>query len=281
MISTRRSLQGFSNRDNLMRDNKMSGSGIFSTFKNAIPNSDSNARPGFPGENHAILQLPNGLPGIANYMGPGTNIIERLKRGDPPRTNVDRVAMRHDIDYQAATMSGTIQEQRKKIREADLRMLKKVGEIQKDKSDSNKNITQAKLIAAKVAHEDAGLMSKDKFSGKLVPRNEGIISLLNSEKAKLAQQGYGLPSDPIGTLKKLAMKQVRTTKKNKTIKKKQTMVEQIPAILPTILKGSGHSVPLEAIKSELVRIVKKNSQMTGLSAKNKLTSELKKFLKKN
>ena len=38
-------------------------------FKNSLPNADDTGRPGFINENHAILQLPNGLYGQANYMG--------------------------------------------------------------------------------------------------------------------------------------------------------------------------------------------------------------------
>ena len=45
------------------------GSGIVNTLINKIPSSDSTARPRYPGERHTVLQLKNGLPGIANYMG--------------------------------------------------------------------------------------------------------------------------------------------------------------------------------------------------------------------
>ena len=36
---------------------------------NLLPDSDDTARPGFAGENHAILKLKNGKFGVANYMG--------------------------------------------------------------------------------------------------------------------------------------------------------------------------------------------------------------------
>ena len=68
-------------------------------LKNMLPNADDTGRPGFVGENHAILQLPNGLYGQSNYMGPNTQIVARLKRGDPPRTLTDKVAQSHDISY--------------------------------------------------------------------------------------------------------------------------------------------------------------------------------------
>ena len=51
-------------------------------ISNAIPDSDANARPLYPGEIHTLLKLPNGAYGRANFMGPNTHIIERIKRGD-------------------------------------------------------------------------------------------------------------------------------------------------------------------------------------------------------
>jgi len=38
-------------------------------LRNLLPSSDENARNGYPGELHAILKLPNGKNGVANYMG--------------------------------------------------------------------------------------------------------------------------------------------------------------------------------------------------------------------
>jgi len=42
---------------------------IGTSLRNMVPSSDSNARPQYPGEMHAILKLPNGKYGTANYMG--------------------------------------------------------------------------------------------------------------------------------------------------------------------------------------------------------------------
>ena len=33
------------------------------------------------------------------YMGPGTKLEKRLKRGDPGINRLDRIAKRHDMDY--------------------------------------------------------------------------------------------------------------------------------------------------------------------------------------
>ena len=36
------------------------------------------------------------------YMGPGTKLEKRLKRGDPGINRLDRIAKQHDIDYSRA-----------------------------------------------------------------------------------------------------------------------------------------------------------------------------------
>ena len=36
------------------------------------------------------------------YMGPGTHLAKRLKRGDPGINRLDKIAKQHDIDYSKA-----------------------------------------------------------------------------------------------------------------------------------------------------------------------------------
>ena len=72
------------------------------SLKNMLPNADETGRPAFAGEMHVPLKLPNGKTGVANFAGPGTRVSERIARGDPPRTEVDKIAMKHDLDYTLA-----------------------------------------------------------------------------------------------------------------------------------------------------------------------------------
>lgn len=153
-------------------------------LRNMLPDSDDTARPGFAGEAHAILKLPNGKNGVANYMGPNTNIIERIKRGDPGRTEVDKVSKAHDIRYAKAKNFDD-------IRNADNIMIREVNQIAQNKSDNPRNIFVARAIAGKVKLEDMGLLKKDAFSGdlskkKLSPENDALLT------TALNQQGYGL-----------------------------------------------------------------------------------------
>lgn len=169
------------------------GAGVFRNIVNMainkLPSSDENARPAFAGENHAILTLSNGRTGMANYMGPGTHVLERLKRGDPPRSQSDKVAKRHDIDYQLAASQPTRELQLQKIREADQRMVSKLKEV-KD-STFNRQLGM-KAIQAKMGAEDLGLISKSRYAGSLKTLSKDDTDLLMSEKAKLEQEGFGV-----------------------------------------------------------------------------------------
>ena len=188
-------------------------SNLGTDLKNLIPSSDATARPSFPGEKHAILKLGNGRPGIANYMGPGTNVIERLKRGDKGRTPADTVAKRHDIDYTLASGKSTKEEQLKAIRQADNRMVNSLKEISSGKhgGDSRLNIqTGLRLIQAKKLGEDLGVLSRSKFAGPLetIPHGDQVLLLNNQQE--LEQEGFGveLPGDALKSklLKKMSRK---------------------------------------------------------------------------
>jgi len=175
----------------------------------SLPSSDASARPGFPGEQHAILKLPNGLPGVANFMGPRTALVERIKRGDPPRTLSDKVAQRHDIDYSLAKGQADIVK-------ADSRMVSKLKAIQKAKGDSIIN-TQLGMrpIQAKMMAERSGLVKPGviaEIGG--VPSKD--IPLLTSKRSELEQEGFGIrPGD---LLREEIMRSMKKDAKKKKLK---------------------------------------------------------------
>ena len=181
-------------------------------IRNALPDSDDTARPSFVGEKHALLQLPNGKYGTANFMGPGTNLMARLKRGDPPRTECDKVAKAHDIRYALARNTDD-------IRNADNIMLNAVDNIARNKRDNPKNIAQARLIRLKTLGENLGVLRRDAFSGDLSKEiDESEKTYLTGKLGPLAQEGYGrkkgkiLPGD---ALKIKLLKQMVKEKKMK------------------------------------------------------------------
>ena len=99
-------------------------------IRNAIPSANAQnaltARPGFAGEKHAILQLSENPTtyGVANYMGPSTQIEKQLRRNDPPRSETDKASMAHDIRYM-------LSKNKDDIRKADDIMMRKVAQIDK------------------------------------------------------------------------------------------------------------------------------------------------------
>jgi hypothetical protein len=174
------------------------GTKFGSKLINALPSSDATARPSFPGERHMILKLPNGKNGGANYMGPGTEIIKRLKRGDPGRTPADKVAKMHDINYALAANAPTKQKQQKAVRAADNRMIASLKKMQTEKADASRNIQAGlKGIQSKVVGEDFGLLNKGSFSGPLEKVSTADNRLLQNNKNELEQQGLGIEPEPL------------------------------------------------------------------------------------
>jgi hypothetical protein len=150
----------------------------------------------YDGEYHALLKLPNGIFRRANYMGPGTNITKRIKDNttnpniSPPLTEVDKVAQAHDLRY---WFSNTAED----ARNADLKMISKVNEIERLGADSAFNIAQAKLMKAKTVVEDMGLLKKGSFSNystryDLDPEER---KMMMQKLQELEQQGYGRKRD--------------------------------------------------------------------------------------
>jgi len=189
-------------------------SGPVGTFvKNVIPSADDTARPSFQGEKHAILRLPNGRMGIANFMGPQTQVIKRLQRGDPGRTPSDMTAKMHDIQYNLAQGASNEQEQLRLVREADNRMIRNLNRIESEGTDSRFNTKQGKLILAKTKLEDVGILDPKKFAGNLrkIPESENI--LLKQAKEQLEMEGYG--NKPGDALKKKILKKLQKKSKKK------------------------------------------------------------------
>lgn len=177
------------------KNKQLRGTGLFSwarkkafQIQKALPPSDENARDGWADENHAILQLPNGKLGRANYMGPNTHLIERLKRGDPPRTAMDAESEAHDARYDLARSQIDIAEADKKFIEVAQRLLK-------TKEDTSFNINVGlRPIQAKYYAE------KYKIIKPFTPINPTInsqdLTLVNNKLDELKLKGYGVRPPP-------------------------------------------------------------------------------------
>ena len=74
------------------------------------------------------------------YMGPGTHLAKRLKRGDPVINRLDKIAKQHDIDYSQAR---NLQDKWK----ADTKMIQAIDRLPGKKTKTErvvKKIMQAK-----------------------------------------------------------------------------------------------------------------------------------------
>jgi hypothetical protein len=235
-------------------------------LRNMIPDSDETARPGFAGEKHMILQLKNGKNGVANYMGPGTEIEKRLRRGDPGRTPADTVAKRHDIDYALAQGARTSAEQFKQIRAADNRMINSLKRIQASKGDAGRNIQAGmRLIQAKKLGEDVGVLGKDKFSGSLKKIPDADRVLLMSNQARLTQEGYGLSLPGAGLKQKL----LRNMSKKKGVSRSMTL----PGMKNYKMSGAGAIADFVAEKA-----LPSLAKTLGLSPSMLPTAQIKKVV---
>ena len=258
-------------------------SNLGTSLRNMIPASDEGARPGYPGEKHMILKLPNGKNGVANWMGPNTAVIQRLKRDDPGRTPSDTVAKRHDIDFTLASGVKSPEERTKMGRIADRRMINSMKRIKANRLDAGRNITAGlRLIQAKTKLEDAGLMDPLKFIGphKEIPADEK--ALLTNAQAKLTQQGYGLPGDQ---LKKKLLSNMKRKKKLSKLKGsglglaggdvKQFIIKQI---LPSLIKELGFAKSVATIVAKIKPIIPKIIKISKPGGMKALIGNLSKAL---
>lgn len=155
------------------------------------------------GEVHAPQLTRKGIK-MGKYIGPGTQVADRVRRGDKPVSKTDKVAQAHDLRYGFA---GT---DKKKIRAADVKMLKKLAKLTVTGQDNAINTFIGTVpIMSKIALEDAGLAGPSTFTdmeGK--PMTTADRKMLQSKLSELEQEGYGLPRGKrsVGTGKPKAKK---------------------------------------------------------------------------
>jgi hypothetical protein len=105
--------------------------------------------------------------------GPGTNVEERLARGDVGVNKLDECCKAHDIAYSKA-------EDHKDVRKADDVLIGCSGNLGDDSSPEWSRKVVQTLIGAKKIGEDLGVVDKMMFTGG----------------------GYTKPSDPARTLRR-------------------------------------------------------------------------------
>lgn len=147
-----------------------------------------NARPGFKGEKHPRLKTTKGRI-RGNFLGPGTNVVARVKRGDRGINFSDRVAEGHDLRYSVAKDVNA-------VRSADLKMIATLKHGRKTKRDFLGNLVLAEVgIRTKVQLENLGLSRTffATFGGDLPPADDKLI---RARLAVVKRQGFGASAGP-------------------------------------------------------------------------------------
>ena len=150
-------------------------------FKDTKP---QNVRPGFKGEKHPPMKMGTLNFKKGNFLGPGTNFVARINRGDRPINYSDKVAMAHDARY-------SVSKNPKDVRRADLIMVDSLSKGIKQKKDFPINMRVSRLgIRGKVALERLNIAGPTTFTtpGQINPKDRPKVQrVLNG----LKRQGFG------------------------------------------------------------------------------------------
>ena len=145
------------------------GKGVYRNVVNKLFNADLK-----PSENHPPMWTKDGIK-FAKFLGPGSVFDPKKK----PVSAVDATARMHDMLYAKAKTPAD-------VKAADLRMLKKLDDIQKKGEDNAFNINLGRIpMKAKVLAEKIGILKPGSFSS-MSGTNE-----YDEEIDKMTQQGFG------------------------------------------------------------------------------------------
>lgn len=170
-----------------LKKTKKKGNGLYDKTINFLTGSKLK-----PGEKH-VLMLKDGKLQAANYCGPGTDILSRVKEGIKPKNKVDVICAIHDISY-------GLSKNLKDIQMSDKRMVDKLDQLQKNKEESLFNILPSKygikanqllskILPDKYADKFVNYMTDYKdFNKNLKPEDK---KLLEDKLEELKIQGYG------------------------------------------------------------------------------------------
>jgi hypothetical protein len=140
----------------------------------------------YEGEMHVPLYV-NGTLTLGSYIGPGTNLIQRLKNDDKAKSYADLVSKLHDINYTISQTAQTKDEQKRMVREADNLMLNQIQSGKDRKLDNRLNLFLASAgISSKVKLEDKNIPfisnKLHNIAGDLEQFTQDHINLLNNAR---------------------------------------------------------------------------------------------------
>ena len=154
---------------------------------------------------HMILKVGPGIGpknfSRSNYMGPGTDVVGRLRRGIKPKqinfkgkkveSYADKESQAHDIRYRLAS-SMPPEQGKKYMRQADTKFIQVMRRGIKQDKDYKLNLRAGKIgISGKVSLENLGLIPSTAFLKFNQPLNDSDRKLLESKLKELERQGFG------------------------------------------------------------------------------------------
>jgi hypothetical protein len=144
------------------------------------------------GEQHAFMyNAKTGKYQRAQFCGPKTHVLQRIRDGCQGVSEADRVCRAHDLRFMLARGPNTAMW----IRDADDRMVRKLKEIRKAGTDTRFNTDiSMRGIQLKKGLEDYNILRKGSF-GPATNAGEDIKpadrKFLQQELNRMTQQGYG------------------------------------------------------------------------------------------
>lgn len=230
-------------------------------LRNIIPSSDDRARDSFVGEKHALMKNADGKFVTANFMGPGTEVLKRVKRRDPPRNWSDAVALEHDINYTLNPGNS---------RQHDEKMISRLNRIERDNADSKWNISMGReAMKNKIRLEKLGMLDSSMFSGKtateLTASDRDILKERLHQVEKMFRPGERLRRTVVGRGKR--KKSHPAVNKRKKIKGRGVKLPgpPQPPRPPRIKYGNGKMTG-KGIKSLLRKVLPQVLEHVGLPA---------------
>lgn len=211
------------------------------------------------GEKHAPLRMPDGSFEVGNYIGPGTQAVKRIHRGDRGKTPVDDLAMRHDAFYSLARTKDEI----RKADEDFLKILRKG--VVKDKKGNLKTGEMGIIFKYLMEGKTGVLFPSQKELDKNDPNDEKLKDVIRmTDKMYGVQSGYGLigdivkgfTKDPIGSLVSIGsvvQKKEVWDNADKFIREDETMQEIIKKTNDVLdkVKSVTESIPVISELSEI------------------------------
>jgi hypothetical protein len=164
---------------------------IKNMYIDSFMNPNELSRPAYSGERHLIMNDGS----MANYAGPNTRLMSRLRRGDQPIDILDAQAKIHDIDYKKAR---NVED----IKRADQKLINSMDRIKGN--NPMKTVIKAGMKGKQMAHK-LGL-PKNTFTGRNILSDGKSFDMTKQDKEdikELEQMGLKLnrKKDPLKNLR--------------------------------------------------------------------------------